>query len=248
MKKELVYISILLIAGCAGVTSPKFEPELVVFSLLMAGNQIPHIKLEQSWSIEEELPEQGLGMTDAEVEVSTKDTVVSYVPLDDTSGWYIPSITSMEVLPLETYQLRVVTKDSMEIFAETTVPDTFSIVSPQEGDTIYKDSLSYLTWKKSANAAGYLIAVPFPDTFRVTITVSANDSIFPILSFFLSDTGQCVIKVAALDRNYYDYISEGSSQGVGVGVGVQDEDTTYMQGGLGVFGSCAVDSVRIYVK
>lgn len=248
MKKELIYISVLLISGCAEVTSPKFEPELVVFSLLMAANQIPHIKLEQSWPIEEKLPEQGLGVTDAEVEVSTKDTIVSYVPLDDTSGWYIPAITSVGVLPLETYQLRVVTKDSKEIFAETTVPDTFSIISPQEGDIIYKDSLSYLTWKKSANAAGYLIAIPFPDTFRVTITVSANDSIFPILSFFLSDTGQCVIKVVALDRSYYDYISGGSSQGVEVGVGVQDDYTTYMQGGLGVFGSCTIDSVRIYAK
>lgn len=239
MKSRFIYISILLVLGCAGITSPKFEPELVVFSLFIAKSQIPHIKLEQSWSIEEELPESGLGIPDAEVEVSAKDTTIPYTPLDDTSGWYIPSITTIEVLPAETYQLKVTTKDKKEIFAETIVPDTFSIISPQEGDTIYKDRTCFINWRKSQNAAGYLIAIPSPNG---ALTASANDSIFPIFPFFLSDTGQCIIKVVALDRNYYDYIREGGPPGAG------GEGITHIEGGLGVFGSCTVDSIRIYVK
>ena len=231
----------LLQLGCGENTPFEFEPQVVVFSLFVAGHKNPSIKLEQSWQIDRELPEEGLGVTDAQVTVTTDEDTVYYAPVEGSPGLWAP-MDSIEVFPLKTYRLDVVI-DSEKIYGEATVPDTFGITQPEAGDTLYRDRAPLLIWRRSQGAMGYLIDISsLADTTHVTGIVSAADTIFPILSFFLADSGKHTLKVAALDRNYYDYMWMTGPPGTG------EEGETHIEGGLGVFGACVVDSVQVYAQ
>lgn len=233
----------LLQLGCSEKTPFEFEPQVVVFSLFIAGHKNPPIKLEQSWGIDKKLPEEGLGVTDAQVTVTTDEDTVYYAPVEGSPGLWAP-MDSIEVFPLKTYRLEVVT-DKGEVYGEATVPDTFGITQPEAGDTLYRDRAPVLIWRRSQGAAGYLIDISsLADTTHVTGIVSAGDTIFPILSFFLADSGEHTLKVAALDSNYYDYMWMRS----GVEAGTGGEEVTHIEGGLGVFGACVVDSVQVYAQ
>ena len=243
--KKLVICAFILFMGCGRESPYQFESQIVVFSLLIATRPNPTIILERSWEIGKKLPEEGLGVNDAEVFVSIEGDTIEYTNIEGESGFWAP-LDSFMVYRAKTYYLDVVVPDEEKVYGETTVPDTFSIVQPEEGDTLDKsERLPVIAWQGSQNAYGYLIDISSRvDTTHFTGTVGSADTTFPLLSLFLGESGRHVIKVAALDRNYYEYCREEYGPG---GTG-GSEETTSVQGGLGVFGSCVVESVQVYVK
>lgn len=244
MKKWLIWAFILFL-GCGKESPYQFESQVTVFSLLIAGRPNPIVKLERSWEIDKKLPEEGLGVNNAEVSVTTEGDTIKYALIEGESGLYEP-LDSLIAYPLKTYYLKVIVPEEEEIYSKTTVPDTFNIVQPEEGDTLDKmGHLPMITWRRSQNAVGYLVDISSRvDTTHFSHPMRATDTLFPILPFFLGNPGKHVIKVVALDGNYYDYCIE-SQDPSGTG---GNEGTTHIQGGLGVFGSCVVESVQVYVK
>ncbi len=236
-----------LFLGCSSKSPYQFEPQVVVFSLLIAGYSNSIVKLERSLRIDKKLPEEGLGINDAEIVVSTSEDTIEYAPIEDKSGFFSP-LDSLMVCPLETYHLKILVPDEDEIYSETIVPDTFRIVQPRRGDTLYKREYPPLMiWTKSQDAVSYFIDISSSiDTTHFSVNIGGADTVFPILSFFLGDTGKYVIRVAAIDKNYSDYLGEGS--GPRERNNPREENTSCIQGGIGVFGSCAVESVQVYVK
>ena len=243
--KKLLICAFILFVGCGRESPYQFESQIVVFSVLIADRPNPTIILERSWEIDKKLPEEGLGVDDAEVSVSTVESTIEYTNIKGESGFWAP-LDSFMVYPAKAYYLDVIVSGEEEIYSETTVPDTFSIVQPAEGDTLDKwGHLPEIVWQRSQNAAGYLVDISSRvDTTHFSGTVGVADSIFPLLSLFLGESGWHVIKVAALDNNYHDYCKEEYGEWGAEG----DEETTRVQGGLGVFGSCVVESVQVYVK
>ncbi len=238
MKKWLAWAFILFL-GCGNKSPYQFESQIVVFSLFIAGYSNPLVKLERSWEIDKELPEEGLGINNAEVVVSTPEDTIEYAPIEDKSGLFSP-LDSLMVFPLETYHLKVIIPGEEEIYSETTVPDTFSIIQPEEGDTLDKRGyLPMIIWTRSQNAASYFIDISSRvDTTHFSANMNAIDTIFPILPFFLGNTGEYVIKVVAIDKNYHNYLKEGDGP---PGAGGEEDAPS-------VFGSCVVESVQVYVK
>ena len=225
--------------GCDNKSPYQFEPQIVVFSLFIAGYSNPIIKLERSWEIDKKLPEEGLGINDAEVVVSTERDTIKYAPIEDKSGLFGP-LDSLTVCPLERYHLKVAVPGEEEIYSETTVPDTFSIIQPEEGDTLDKRGyLPMIIWTRSQNAASYFIDISSRvDTTHFGVNTGNLSTVFPILPFFLGNTGEYVIKVVAIDRNYNEYLKEGDGP---PGAGGEEDAPS-------VFGSCVVESVQVYVK
>lgn len=235
-----------LFLGCNRKSPYQFEPQLVVFSLLIADYPTPLVKLERSLEIDKKLPEEGLGVVDAEVVVSIEGDTIQYASVEDKPGFFEP-LDSLMVNPLETYYLNIIVPGEGEIYSMTVVPDTFRIIQPTEGDTLDKSShLPFIIWRRSWNAASYYIDISSrTDSTHVNgTTISAQDTIFPIFPFFFGDPGDYVIKVAAIDINYYDYLKgeEGHPGTAG------EEGPSHVYGGLGVFGSCVVESVQVFVK
>ena len=241
MKKLLVWVLILFI-GCGQKSPYQFESEVVVFSLFIAGRPNPTVKLERSWEIDKQLPDGGLAVNNAEVSVITEGDTIKYALIEDKSGIYEP-LDSLIAYPLKTYHLEITVPEEDKIYGETTVPDTFSIIQPAEGDTLDKSGqLPPIIWGSSQNAKGYLVDISSRvATTHVIGIMSAVDTVLPLLSFFLGDSGKQIMKIVALDGNYYDYYMESLYQS-------GTESTNHIQNGIGVFGSCVVESVQVYVK
>jgi hypothetical protein len=135
------------------------------------------------------------------------------------------------------------------------VPDTFRFLYPQDGDTVtLSDSLG---WTRSRTAAGYYFSVltDYNGESSMYDVVIGNDSTgqgydstkvhFPGLFFYYGDKpGWKTLAVYAVDSNYFDWMR---LVGYGGGGGTPPE-TTHLTGGLGVFGSAAVETLRFYLR
>jgi hypothetical protein len=214
--------------------------------LLIANRSNPTVKLERSWQIDKALPDEGLGVNDGEVFVSAGGDTIDYVNVQGKSGFW-NSVDSFVVCPTVEYRLSVSVPGEQRIYAETIVPDTFSIIMPEQGDTLDEGGyLPFIVWPMNLNAAGYIVDIfSRIDSTHFSVMIGEKDTLFPIFPFFLGDSGEHVIRVVAVDENYLKYCGQRGGGPHG------DEETgedSGIIGGLGVFGSCVVESVQVYVK
>jgi hypothetical protein len=247
-------LSLVLSAGCEVAPAEKFEPQLLVACLLQAGkpaHSTAWLHINRSYHIDEPFDSVFPGATG--FVWSQSDTwPVQWWERD----WYLiqDSDDSMAIRPGDTFSIRVANDGFDTVFGHTVVPDTFAILFPRDGDTVsIADSM---VWTRSRNCAGYYMSfktIQGRDTFFTDLAIP-NDTTggnFDSLVFRLDqmfflywyEPGLHTLWAYALDTNYFDWVSAG-----GFGPGSGGGDTTHLVGGLGVFGSAAVESLTIYVR
>ncbi|GEM_PF-1255857 len=153
-------------------------------------------------------------------------------------GTYQDTMKGKWVKPKANYKL-FVSFQSDTLTSQTTVPDTFRIISPENFDTLSYPSLGYLTWHKSQGAVVYLVAIFHPDTIKPTLPVVTQDTFFDLdrwKAFYFDTSALYIIKVYAWDENRYRHMI----------VKKQLPDT--LGDGLGHFSSQTQDTIAIYIR
>jgi hypothetical protein len=236
---------LLAVTRCELSPSERFEPELCIHCLLFAGTSVPEAHVNRTYAINDS---SSFVFPDAEVSLwQARD---SWALLHVNNDRYAYP-ESLDIPPFDTFYLRVMKDGYDTVLGHTTIPDTFSILFPRPGDTITTEDS--LTWTESRSCKGYYTSfrreTPRGDTFDINVLI-ANDSLAGYLPlFFLSQEpeGEYTFRLAALDTNYYNWVGAGGGFGPGSGMQQSGPPST-VTGGIGVFGSAALCSVRVYLK
>ncbi|PEN13866.1 hypothetical protein CRI94_07345 [Longibacter salinarum] len=147
--RAILILALLLVYVSCDATGPKpFESEVVVESYQIAGEPAAPVRLTQSIPIDSTYDINDVAVRGADVRIEKLgeggevEGTIPYTSDPDSAGFYRPS-TAIDgsiptIEPLGTYRLRVVTEAGAQIRAETTVPDTFSIVSASRDTATYR--------------------------------------------------------------------------------------------------------------
>lgn len=137
------FAALLVLGGCDTVSTDP-ESEVVVEAYLIAGESLPQVRLTQSVAATEQFTPEDAAVRGADVAVQLLDDAGApettypyeevgpsqYQPVDDTST----------VRPRRTYRLSVTTPDGDAIRAETTVPDTITVLDVANTQVVYQGS------------------------------------------------------------------------------------------------------------
>jgi len=138
----------------------------------------------------------------------------------------------------KTYHLQVSAEGFDTLTGITTVPDSFEIISPQNGDTA--DIYSALVIYNNRPGNWYYITFYYQDsilTFEQLMQIVSKIGGIPG-DYWVIDTGFYYARVSAVDTNFVEYYYLPSDSLPHCGV----------KNGLGLFGSSFTRSVRFYVK
>ncbi len=236
---------LLAVTRCELTPSEQFEPELCVHCLLFTGTNAPEVHVNRTYAIDDSC---SFVFPDAEVSLWQAGDSWALLHIGD-DRYACPD--TLNTPPFDTFYLRVAKDGYDTVLGHTTIPDTFSILFPRPGDTLTTEDS--LTWTESRGCKGYYTSfrreTPRGDTFDINVLI-ANDSLagyLPLFFLFQEPEGEYTLRLAALDTNYYDWISAGAGFGPGHGMQQPGIPST-VTGGIGVFGSAALCSVQVYVK
>lgn len=233
-----------LVAACELVPSDDFIPVTSVHGFVYhdpgAGNQEFAVNVNRTYSIFEQ-PETLV--TDASVRVYWRDSTWQLGHL--ARDRYEVELPSRSVAPGDTVRLQAARPGFDTVFASTVVPDTFNIRWPRTGDTVtVRDSLA---WDRAEGIAGWFLSLimlePVPGSEPLLEFVFPNDTIapgFPLYFLARAPEGRYELAMLSLDRNYYNW----ASRGFGGPGGFNNSDTFDLEGGVGVFGSGMLRTVR----
>ncbi len=239
----------LLVVACEISPTEQFTPKLVVHGLVRPGLSAVETNINRNYAIDEPFDTVFPGASG--IVWRGNDT---WTLAHSRRDVYSTSDLESGPAPGDTFGIRVAKDGFDTVYGHTVVPDSFRILFPRSGDTVtLSDSM---VWTRSRDCAGYYMSfrsVEEGDTFYYGLAIP-NDTTgdnFDSLVFtltqmvflYLFDPGEHTLRVFALDTNYFDWVSAG-----GFGPGTNTGETTYLSGGIGVFGSGVGESVEVYVE
>lgn len=233
----------LLLAACEFGPSDDFIPVTAVHGFVYhdpgAQSQLFAVNVNRTYLIFEQ-PETLV--TDAAVAVVWGDSTwqLAHAGRDR----YALELPGRRVLPGDTIGLQVARPGFDTVRARTVVPDTFAIRWPRPGDTVtVRDSLA---WTRAEGIAGWFLSLTMLDSIGrepMIEFVFPNDTIapgFPLYFLARAPEGSYELAVLSLDQNYYNW----ARRGFGSPGGFNNSDTFDLEGGVGVFGSGMLRTVR----
>lgn len=271
---SLLLIAGLSIASCEQTVDATFSPQLVIEGYLYANEPLDSIVVRRTIEITQ--GDSIAYVEGARVTLSSPEKEYVLLERAEAPGRYHPQEPVM-ILPGLTYKLRVEGLGQVAT-SETTVPEPIRLDSAKIDqrplsltgvDTVdYPSSREELSkpgvrlwWTRSATAKGYgLEAVTFDSTAEIIDFDPTDDNLPDSVSmgryrfFILSTTEQIVwrqfrrygvntVRALALDRNLQDF-----ALGLYLTRSQFDNNTLHVNGGLGVFGSAARASMRVYIR
>lgn len=235
-KKIFILSFILIFFFCSKINKELWERKIYAFSILNPRDTLIKVFVDSNYSIKEKI--KNIGIEDGQVFVINEDKKETLFLSYEKEGLY-KKVSSSFVKPLNTYSLFVIfEKDTLT--KKTKVPDTFSIIFPQNNDTIDYDSLIYFNWHKSKGALAYALFVfklPLDTAFEYfpLITKDTFLNIKEIKEALFDTTAYYLLKVYAWDYNRYKWAVKRGGL-----------DTLYH--GFGHFSSQTADERIIYIK
>jgi hypothetical protein len=144
-RRPLLALLLVLAAGLVGCDTAATTPEaqVVVEAYLQANAPMDSIRLTRSVGTQGAYVPSEAAIRNAEVTVrrlNDDGTPAATIPYrESASGVYAPAPTPRPLVqPLTTYELSVTTPDGAEVTAQTTVPDTLSIVDSKNEEVVYQ--------------------------------------------------------------------------------------------------------------
>ncbi len=255
---RLIWLVVLLLfidSSCKKTPEENFAPKLVLHCLLHPGESYVRAKVNRSYRIDEPFDHN---FPDAKIKIFSGKGEWGFKNIAGDS--YI-TLSPLLVQEGDTWYIQVMSEEFDPVFGKTVVPGDFNIQYPQPNDTVsMNDSM---VWTRSGNCKGYFLSfrhIESLDTFYWDL-VYPNDSFsanydsarvhIPRMFFLLlvtpprdSPPKPCTLRVWALDTNYYHWVGANGF----VAGGQLVSDTSYLIGGLGVFGSAVERSVPVFVR
>ncbi len=132
----------MLLGGCDTVSTDP-ESEVVVEAYLVAGEPLPPVRLTQSVAATERFTPADAAVQSADVAIqrlNTDGSVEATYPYEesDSLSIYQPVDDTPRVVPRTRYRLNVSTSDGATVRAETTVPDTITVLDVANTDVVYQ--------------------------------------------------------------------------------------------------------------
>jgi len=227
--KALLPAFILLLACDHGpdVNEFNYEPEVNLFALLLLNSQQTIIRLEETSRSMDPLPDDR-GIAGAELSIQGGEQRVAY--RHQGGGIYAEEGEKLRLIPGVTYKLLALLPDGRRVEAECTMPVPPDIIAPAEQERVEAYASLPISWRGEQGTPGYIVSVRGITSGHnaETKTDSTAVDFFP---FYLAQPDRYVLKVAAVDRNYNEYLR------------VQEDEVPIwrVRGGIGVFGAMAWD-------
>ncbi len=255
---------LIIMVGCKEPTSPnEYRNELVVCGFLITHDYIHTITVRRTARIDEFYTPEAVAITNALVIVAGNDIIDTLVHDPRAPGTYKSSTLSLRwvVKPATTYTLTVIAPGYPVVTGVTTVPDAIQLTNRADipRQLTYLDGSLRLEWNANNHYADFLFSVTSLDSPAVKIdrnnphadtTRLPEKSTFQFGLYGMDHTvvpwfafnyyGRNSIAISAIDSNYYDFIRQTIVEGTDI------PDIRFnLQGGLGVFGSAAIDSIWV---
>ncbi len=228
---------LFLISACIQV---KYEnPEIPPYNVwLILNNPVDtqYLFFDRVYSPEEEA---SYGMEGARAWVwNSRDTFQFNfgIEIDTLTYYYSPFTPSVR----DTYYLMLITPDSVDTLTATTVvPGDFSILQPQDGDTVeVGEDAPLIVWTSSDGAIIYKVrAHNLAYGFTAFFPYVSADTTSDLLRYntYFPVEGYYDIYVIAYNRDMYDYVMSGDA-------------VINIEGAAGVFGAVVERKVRLYIR
>ena len=205
--KYIFFLSLLILLLSCSLDPVVIDPETLgdyyVFCTLSPGYS--HQEILVGKSVPEDLP---VAITDAEVTIRSDSQSVMFTHIKN--GLYRDENNDLKLNPGSTYTLDIKLQNGEQITGETTLPGTFDILYPHDGDTVQHflsrtlDTLllAHVGWLQSERAKFYSVYLKIEDDLIAGNLVSTfrSDVIIPELTprFLWTDTLKCEIMTPAL--------------------------------------------------
>ncbi|MGB9720412.1 MAG: DUF4249 family protein [bacterium] len=234
IKINLFLLFILSLTVCER-HNEEFEPLLNVYCVLKNNLSYQKVVVDRTYEMDEK---SIYDLEDVQVILSGNGICDTLVPdsLYGDSGLF-RTRDSFPVNSGEGYFLRVSAKGFDTLTGMTTVPDSFQVIYPDEGDTVsLMDSLIFKFLKSNQL---FWISGYFQDSLSIYNVVGViKDTIYVLpISSFASDNGFYKIKISIPDSNFVDYFYWHFNSIPKCGV----------ENGIGLFGSMYVKEIDFYV-
>ncbi|MCB0258630.1 MAG: DUF4249 family protein [Calditrichaeota bacterium] len=138
-------LSLTVFNACDVADPAPFTPEYVVESYLFALEPLPPLRLSRTVPFDQPYVFQDQAVPNANVQLKLLDasgnteTVFDFLEIE--RGIYTPADTLHRVLPLRRYALEITFPDDETVLrSQTTVPDTFSVLSASADTVVYLSS------------------------------------------------------------------------------------------------------------
>ncbi|MEI8135079.1 MAG: DUF4249 family protein [bacterium] len=269
----VAFAAILILNGCDSAIESDYHEQLVVGAFLYANEPIDSIVIHRTTPFGAYYDDLSYAVEDAQVIVTVDGVQHTLLPGSMKGRYYLPS-TQLIVQGGKTYDLSIVAPNSQyggnhSITATTTVP--MPIHLPGTIDSIRGRSFVFDT--ANVLSFAYLItAIPTDESDkRYLLSVTARDTTFGmvhILRFddstnltkysevasgpaiavtaqYLNWYGPNTITMYAIDSNWWDYQRQVPPNGRGT---TFQPTLNHIQGGIGIFGSAARDTVSVFIK
>ena len=137
-----VFAALFLFGGCDTVSTDP-ESEVVVEAYLVAGEALPPVRLTQSVPATERFTPRDAAVQGADVAIqrlNAEGAVEATYPYEesDSLSVYEPVDDTPRVIPSTRYRLNVGTPDGATVRAETTVPDTITVLDVANTEVVYQ--------------------------------------------------------------------------------------------------------------
>lgn len=145
LKLMALALSLTVFNACEVADPAPFTSEYVVESYLFALEPLPPLRLSRTVPFDQPYVFQDQAVPDANVRLKLLDaagnTETAFDYLEIERGIYAPTDTLHRVLPLRRYALEITFPDDETVLrSQTTVPDTFSVLSASADTVIYLSS------------------------------------------------------------------------------------------------------------
>lgn len=144
-KSLLIILSMFLFSACESYNQDDYQEIVVVESYLIAGRNLPDIRVSKTLPIADEYTFEDAGLSNAIIQVTLLDDegneedLFEYAPQSQNRGVYSPVSSSHRILPQRTYKLTLNFIDRDEILqAQTTVPDQVTVANEVQREVVYQ--------------------------------------------------------------------------------------------------------------
>lgn len=230
-KAKLFGILILFIFLFCQKYNEEFEPQLNVFCILKNNRPYQKVVVDRIYGMDEK---SIYDLEDVQVILSGNgicDTLVE----DSILGVFVTRDT-FPVVHSQTYHLQVSAKGFDTIRGVTTVPDSFEIIFPEDGDTVQLLDTMIIKWKNRHQWVR--LELYYQDSLLCwNFYGMVGDTILE-LPFWscLYDTGYYRLMVGVYDSNYVNYNIDASKLQCGI------------ENGIGLFGSAFMLEAEFYYQ
>ncbi|MFC2075825.1 DUF4249 family protein [candidate division KSB1 bacterium] len=245
-RKTPFLIGLVLLLGCETELNIKpiedYQRILNVFCVLRPEQTRQWVMVERTFGMEESIGHIFSGrVSGAEVRIKGTGQDILLDSYPQNPGYYFTDSLTVEAGKIYTLDI-LDNSDGTVVTGQTLVPGPIHITSPERGNFPVNETIKTV-WNESTNASQYILNLRYRRGIEWSsskyFTSATNE--YDLFGFLFAFPGDYLIEVLAVDENYYFYsLGNNGSEST--------QEITKLDGGLGVFGSAAADSVWVIVE